>query len=418
MKVVWIVNIPIGPLAKSLNVTASSGSWLTAALDEVKDPTIQLHVITTCNIKQDIVITEEGVTYIGLALGSTATYKHSNKNLARWQKILSDITPDILQIWGTEYQHALSAILAKPTDCKAFVYVQGVLESVYNHYFGGLDKHTLSANTSPVERISGKTIFQARKNIKRSAENEKQIVTRADGIILETKWSEDYYRLACGCEVFYHHALSINKAFLNAERAKEDVERHTVFTSASDYPLKGVHQLIKALALVKKQYPTVKLYVPGYKIERNLGWKQKLKTKAYRRYLNKLITSLDLWNNIIFTGPLSAEHMAERMKKANVFVCCSAIENHSSTLREAMHVGVPCISTCVGGVPEVLQNGYNGELYDFADSAALAGRLIALFENEEYADLLAERAKKTICDYYSNHTATLKDIYIQIKQTL
>jgi len=414
MRIAWIVNLPIGPLAKRLNLTSSSGSWCEAALSEVSVSEHQLYVITTCNIEEDIFIEEQGITYIALSLGAVSRYKHSYLHLQKWKEVFSKISPNILHIWGTEYPHSLSAILAKPAGCKALVYVQGVMESVCDNYYGGLSTRTLWANTSAVELLSKKSIFNAKKGVRRSSINEKKTVALADGIILETKWSEEYYRLVCGCKTFYRHILPINEVFFRTNRTRADIEEFSVFTPAADYPLKGIHQLIKAIFLVKKKYPKVKLYVPGYRIDCNRSFRQRIKTKSYRRYLHKLITKLDLWDNIEFTGPLKSNEMAERMRRSHVFVCCSAIENHSTTLREAMLVGVPCISTCVGGIPEILKNGYNGELYSFNDYVTLAGRISKLFENEEYARELSKNATQYIRDYYNDRIRILTDIYASL----
>lgn len=48
------------------------------------------------------------------------------------------------------------------------------------------------------------------------------------------------------------------------------------------------------------------------------------------------------------------------MLESNAFIMMSCIENHSSTLREAMYLGVPCISSAISSVPEFVTHGKNG----------------------------------------------------------
>ncbi len=410
MKIVWVVNMPLGPLAKKLNLTADSGAWLVAALEKAKAQELDLYVLTTCNIPEDITICEDGITYIALALGSPAEYRHTKDGQKRFEEIFDDIAPDVVQVWGTEYQHSLSAISAAK-NAKKLVYIQGMMSSVYEHYLGGLSTKTLLKNTSMVELLMGKSIFDARKRTKRSAENEKEVLKRADAIITETEWSKAYCRYISGCNDFGLDLLPINEAFVNSNRTPEKVIPHTIFTPASNYPLKGGHNLIKAVALVEKSYPDVKLVIPGRPLERHPSIKQKLKTKCYQRYLTKLITELSMWDNIEFTGALTSKQMAEQMEKANVFVCSSKIENHSATLREAMFVGAPCISTCVGGIPEYLKNGENGEFYAFEDYKALAGKIEKLFSDGEYAEKLAKNARQTMLDYYEKNISDMNKIY-------
>ena len=59
--------------------------------------------------------------------------------------------------------------------------------------------------------------------------------------------------------------------------------------------------------------------------------------------------------------------------KTRVFVLSSSIENHASSLKEAMMVGTPSIATFVGGVPEYVRHGENGFLYRFEEYEIMAG---------------------------------------------
>ena len=373
MKIVWVVNMPIGALAKKLNASADSGSWLSVALDNVKNTENEYYIVTTCNVKETISIKENNVTFVALSLGAPISYRHTERNRLVWKQLFEEISPDIVQIWGTEYQHALSAATASPENCKTLLYVQGIMDTVYENYFGGISKGELLRYTSPVEVVMGKSLFSARKNAKRCAENEKKIMQLIDGIITETEWSKAHYRLTADCKSFYFDPLCINKAFVDSNRREENVVPHTVFAPASNYPLKGGHNLIKAIALVKKEF--------------------------------------DLWDNVEFVGILPQTEMAKQMEKAEVFVCSSKIEHQSSTLREAMFVGMPCISTCVGGIPEVLENGRNGELYAFEDYIALAGKITKLFGDKEYAKKLSENARKTMIEYYKNNLSDMLRLY-------
>ena len=77
--------------------------------------------------------------------------------------------------------------------------------------------------------------------------------------------------------------------------------------------------------------------------------------------------------------------MATYMSKCNVFAMPSAIENHSSTLIEAMMVGAPCVTSYVGGVADYLRHGENGFMYRFDEPETLAGYVMRLFEDTELA---------------------------------
>ena len=77
--------------------------------------------------------------------------------------------------------------------------------------------------------------------------------------------------------------------------------------------------------------------------------------------------------------------MKERICAYKIFVMPSIIENHSSSLREAMYLGVPCISSVVGSVPVYVWHGENALLYRYEEYEVLAAQMIEMFLNEDKA---------------------------------
>ena len=75
--------------------------------------------------------------------------------------------------------------------------------------------------------------------------------------------------------------------------------------------------------------------------------------------------------------------MALRLEKANCFVNPSVMENHALSLREALIVGVPSISTVCGSVSDYVVNGKNGFLYRYEEYEVLAELIGRVFEMKE-----------------------------------
>ena len=93
---------------------------------------------------------------------------------------------------------------------------------------------------------------------------------------------------------------------------------------------------------------------------------------------------------------ISQEELAKQYEKSHVFMMSSSIENHSSSLKEAMMVGVPCISSAVGGIPEYVEHGQNGYLYRFEEYALAAKYIEDIFENDELAEHLSKTARNNM----------------------
>ena len=82
---------------------------------------------------------------------------------------------------------------------------------------------------------------------------------------------------------------------------------------------------------------------------------------------------------------------------------CSAIENHSSSLKEAMMVGTPCVASAVGGVPEYVRHGENGFLYRFEEYDIAAAYIEKIFESDKLASNLSNAARNDMVNLHSNN---------------
>ncbi len=67
--------------------------------------------------------------------------------------------------------------------------------------------------------------------------------------------------------------------------------------------------------------------------------------------------------------------IAELMRGFSLFALSSIAEGTPVTLLEAMACGLPVVSTAVGGIPELIQDGATGTLVPASDSAAMAAAL-------------------------------------------
>ena len=70
----------------------------------------------------------------------------------------------------------------------------------------------------------------------------------------------------------------------------------------------------------------------------------------------------------------------------------SLVENHSSSLIEALISGAPCISSMAGGAPTMIKQKENGILYNSMDPESLAGNIMRVFEDDELACQLSKGA--------------------------
>jgi glycosyltransferase involved in cell wall biosynthesis len=103
-----------------------------------------------------------------------------------------------------------------------------------------------------------------------------------------------------------------------------------------------------------------------------------------------------------FIGARPLADVLDRMRHADLFVLPCVIASDGSrditpnALIEAMAMGLPVVSTAIGGVPEIVEDGVSGLIVPPGDAAALAGALEALIRDPERSAALGAAARRRV----------------------
>jgi colanic acid/amylovoran biosynthesis glycosyltransferase len=122
---------------------------------------------------------------------------------------------------------------------------------------------------------------------------------------------------------------------------------------------------------------------------------------------------------VALTGPQSQAEIAAQLAHATVFVLpCTreadgGMDNLPTVIMEGMAAGLPVISTPLGGIPEMVEDGANGELVPERDPAAIATALERLFDDPQRARSLGVRGRQIACERFSIETSArqLREIF-------
>ncbi len=121
----------------------------------------------------------------------------------------------------------------------------------------------------------------------------------------------------------------------------------------------------------------------------------------YNWLIQKQMEAQNLQNHLQFIGHLTEAQVKERMMKSNVFVSASAMENQSTSLGEAMILGVPSVASCVGAIPEMINDGEDGFLYPFDKPEMLADAVCKIFADRDLAMQFSEKGHAHASETYS-----------------
>ena len=95
--------------------------------------------------------------------------------------------------------------------------------------------------------------------------------------------------------------------------------------------------------------------------------------------------------NVEVRPVIAAGSMQELYAEHDIFVFPSLMEGLPSVLLEAMASGMPVITAETCGMPDMVQDGFNGLLVPPADASALENAIARLAESEELRERLGLR---------------------------
>lgn len=163
---------------------------------------------------------------------------------------------------------------------------------------------------------------------------------------------------------------------------------------------KGIFDLIHAFSLIADECNN-NLHIAGSGSDLELQHK---------------INALGLDKRTVIHGWISVEERVKLLSKTSIFVLPSYFEALPMVLLEAMSYGIPIISTPVGGIPDLIEDGKDGKLVRPGDINALAQTIKYLSENEKERLSMSINAYKKIEQHYSIHEVfnKLNNIYLNV----
>jgi glycosyltransferase involved in cell wall biosynthesis len=114
------------------------------------------------------------------------------------------------------------------------------------------------------------------------------------------------------------------------------------------------------------------------------------------RGLCAAIREAGLEARIALTGALNQDAVRRLYGEADAFVLPSFAEGIPVVLMEAMASGVPCVTTRITGIPELIQNDDEGLLVAPSDADALAAAIARLMDDPALRARIAAGARKRV----------------------
>ncbi|MEB3217800.1 MAG: glycosyltransferase family 4 protein [Nostocales cyanobacterium 94392] len=153
-------------------------------------------------------------------------------------------------------------------------------------------------------------------------------------------------------------------------------------------PRKGIVYLIEAFAQIERQDFT--LHLVG----------NRKNNSSYYNQLNNAVNKLNLTDCVVFHDGADQDNIKQLYASSDIFVLPSFQETFGIVFLEAMHYGLPIITTNVTAMPELVEDGKNGLLVPPGDSQALAQAISKLIENPDLIEQMGAAGRKKVANYY------------------
>jgi glycosyltransferase involved in cell wall biosynthesis len=141
---------------------------------------------------------------------------------------------------------------------------------------------------------------------------------------------------------------------------------------------KAHHVLVRAAALLVREWPGIQILIVGDGPE--------------RAHVEQLVRELALEPSVRFLG--YRDDVPEVLAAIDIAVCCSDFEGSPVAMLEYMEAALPVVSTAVGGVPDLIEQGVHGLLVPPGDPNALAGAIDELLRDPQRAHAMGARGQE------------------------
>jgi glycosyltransferase involved in cell wall biosynthesis len=170
------------------------------------------------------------------------------------------------------------------------------------------------------------------------------------------------------------------------EKERHDSSRPLclAFVGSLSQRYKGLDVLLKALHICRQGDVEIRLSIFG--------------DGEYRSEYEQLAIRLGLDEDVKFSGYVERGFMLEQLRSIDLYVMPSYVEGLPRALLEAMAIGLPCLASDVGGIPELLEPQF---LFEKGNYLNLADLIIDLSKDPELLHNAAKINRKKAREYSS-----------------
>ena len=400
MRILWFTNTPSNA-SEEYNYKNFSGGWISSLESLItEDKRYNLGICFFYSGKSLKKTARGNVVYYGMPIRignslnriKTRQFAYLNDEDASFiDEVIADFKPDLIHVFGTE--RGYGKVLMNRSE-KIVFNLQGLLGPITAVYFPLHFSRLKALVGSKLNSIvRGTTVFHDFKMLKKKAVREKMIIRNWHYFIGRTDWDRNYIGLINPEAKYFHCDEMLRKEFFSTAWIQPSgvskSEEIIIGTTINTNLFKGIDLIYRVLELL-----------PDYRIQ----WK----VFGIKREdnINKMVCKVLKINpaniNIDFHDQVGVDDLISQLKTCHFFVHPSYIDNSSNSVCEAMLLGMPVLTSSVGGLKTLVKDRETGFLFNPYDKYDLAGLLVALINDYEKALDAGAAARKIAANRHSS----------------
>lgn len=366
----------------------SSGGWIESLLRVVSshnDLDLGIAFLTSDKNAAERKIGE--VTYIPMFVGfnkieqmrNMYTYaSYDKKTIEKYLEVVNKFNPDIIHAFGSEWNFGLLKSLVK---IPLIIHMQGFWPEYLNSAFPpgwSRREHCWERWYKPTSVIHRMMLEHKSKE---RAQREEKILSINEYYFGRTRWDKALVRLYNPNAKYYFCSEALRNAFIFEKRKwqyDENARIVNILTTGAGHALKGFDLILKTAKLLKEHACfDYKWYLCG-------------QTSNNMRYFEKKTNIKCNDVNVFPLGLCTAEKIKEMQLQSTLYVHTAYIDNSPNAICEAQYLGLPIISTNVGGIPSLFDDSYPQDmLIATNDPYFLSSKIIEIHDDTEKLENMA-----------------------------
>lgn len=380
MRVLWFTNTP-SLASNQLGIEKVSGGWIESLERElVTNKDVTLGIAFYAKVNKLRFFRNNNVKYYALPKSSIfvrwlkriiGKIDNPKKEIPKFKTIISDFNPDIIHIFGTENSFC---DLIEHTSIPVLVHIQGFVHKIIEKFSIGFSNFELLKYSGILSIIKGDSPFFRKRLFKKMAMRELDYLNKIKYIDGRTAWDKSIINKHAKEAKYYKCDELIRDEFYWGKWNNSYLKVPIIISIINHNLYKGLLTIVKTSKILKDNNINFEWKIVG--ISENENSAKIVKKKEHCDYHNI---------NIQLLGTKNAKFISNLMTKSSLFVLPSHIENSPNTLCEAMLIGIPIVSTNVGGVPSLLKDRTEGMLVEPFDERQSAEAIMNILGNQDNA---------------------------------